>query len=77
MKRETLVALDEARRNGRAVVRALNTSSGEERLVDPATDTSPLGQEAAKAARADQSGTAEIEGRHWFLRVYNPPLDLA
>jgi xanthine dehydrogenase accessory factor len=29
------------------------------------------------AARADQSGNAEVEGRNWFLAVYNPPLDLA
>ena len=29
-----------------------------------------------EAARADKSGPAEIEGRNWFLGVYNPPLDL-
>ncbi len=77
MKRETLLALNEARRANRAIVRATDLETGEERLVDPHTDKSPLGVAAASAARADQSGSAEIEGRTWFLSVFNPPLDLA
>lgn len=77
MKRETLAALNDARRAGRAIVRATEMQSGEEKLVDPASDTSPLGIAAANAARADQSGPLEIEGKNWFLAVYNPPLDLA
>jgi xanthine dehydrogenase accessory factor len=76
MRRETLLALDEARRAGRAVVRATDLATGEERLVDPARDTSPLGIAAAHAARADQSAPVEIDGRSWFLSVLNPPLDL-
>ncbi|HUJ02387.1 MAG TPA: XdhC family protein [Rhizomicrobium sp.] len=76
MKRETLFALNAARRAGHAVVRASDVQTGEERLIDPAKDTSPLGIAAAQAARADQSGPVEIEGRSWFLAVYNPPLDL-
>ncbi|HEX4293117.1 MAG TPA: XdhC family protein [Rhizomicrobium sp.] len=76
MRRETLQALNEARRAGRAVVRATDMESGEDRLVDPATDTSPLGIACASAARADQSGTADIDGRPWFLAVFNPPLEL-
>jgi xanthine dehydrogenase accessory factor len=76
MKRETLLALNEARRKGRAVVRASNLATGEEKLIDPAMDTSPLGLEAARAARADQSGPVEIGGETWFLGVFNPPLDL-
>lgn len=77
MKRETLTAINEARRAGRAIVRATNLASGEDQLIDPATDTSPLGEAAAGAARADQSGPAQIEGQNWFLAVFNPPLDLA
>jgi xanthine dehydrogenase accessory factor len=76
MKRETLAALNAARRRGEAIVRAVNLANGDEKLVDPYTDKSALGVAAADAARADQSGNVEIEGRSWFLEVYNPPLDL-
>jgi xanthine dehydrogenase accessory factor len=76
MQRETLYALNEARRAGRAVVRATDMESGEDRLVDPATDASPLGIACANAARADQSGTVDVDGRSWFLAVFNPPLEL-
>jgi xanthine dehydrogenase accessory factor len=76
MKLATLKALNEARRDGRAIVRATDLASGEEMLIDPAADASPLGQAAAGAARADTSGPAQIEGRSWFLSVFNPPLDL-
>jgi xanthine dehydrogenase accessory factor len=76
MKRHTLQALDDARREGRAVVRAVDLASGEEALVDPASESSELGTAAAKAARADQSTSVEIGGRTWFLTVYNPSLDL-
>ena len=77
MKRETLLALNEARRAGKAILRATDIATGEERLIDPYTDKSGLGVAAAEAARADASGTVEIDGRSWFLSVYNPPLDLA
>jgi xanthine dehydrogenase accessory factor len=77
MKRRVLKALDDARREGRATVRAVELLSGEEALIDPANDSSELGKAAAKAARADQSTSVEIDGRTWFLTVYNPPLDLA
>jgi xanthine dehydrogenase accessory factor len=76
MRRETLKALNEARRVGRAVVRAVDLDAGEERLIDPASDTSSVGLAAAAAARADRSAPVEIEGRSWFLAVYNPPLEL-
>jgi xanthine dehydrogenase accessory factor len=77
VKHHILKTLNAARRAGRAIVRATDLASGEERLLDPATDLSPLGQAAAGAARADTSGPAQIEGRSWFLAVFNPPLDLA
>jgi xanthine dehydrogenase accessory factor len=77
LKRETLAQINDARRAGRAIVRATNLVSGEDRLIDPASDTSPLGEAAAGAARADTSGSADVEGESWFLAVFNPPLDLA
>jgi xanthine dehydrogenase accessory factor len=77
MKRGTLKALNDARAAGRAIVRAVDLATGDERLIDPATDTSALGRAAADAARTDQSASIEIEGRSWFLSVFNPPLDLA
>ena len=76
MRRYTLLALNGARREGRALVLATDLATGEEKLVDPAGDRSPLGAEAARAARADQSAPVEIDGRTWFLAVHNPPLDL-
>ena len=72
--RRALIALNAARAAGRAIVRAV--AGGEEKLIDPHSDASPLGVAAAEAARADISGPVEIEGRSWFLTVYNPPLDL-
>ncbi len=76
MNRATLQTINEARDAGRAIVRAVDLEGGDERLIDPASDTSPLGLAAAGAARADTSGPAQIEGRSWFLAVFNPPLDL-
>jgi len=76
LNRETLARINQARRDARAIVRATNLATGEERMIDPTADKSPLGEAAAGAARADTSGPAQIEGQSWFLAVYNPPLDL-
>jgi len=76
MKRETLEALREARRIGKAAVRAVDLATGEEKLLDPVDDGSPLGRAAADAARMDRSGMADAGGRSWFLEVHNIPLDL-
>ncbi|HEY2033698.1 MAG TPA: XdhC family protein [Rhizomicrobium sp.] len=76
MKRETLTVLNDLRRQGRAVVRAVDLATGDETLVDPHTDKTAVGLAAADAARADTSANVEIDGRTWFLEVYNPPLDL-
>ncbi len=76
MRRSTLEALNAARRERRAIVRAVDLELGEEVLVDPALDRSALGLVAARAAGADSSAPAEIEGRTWFIEVYNPPLEL-
>jgi len=76
MRRETLASLNAARRVGRAIVRATDLKTGDEIVLDPTSDVTPLGTVAALAARADQSTTIELDGRSWFLAVYNPPLDL-
>ncbi len=76
MRRETLQALNTAKRAGKAVVRAIDLETNEEKLLDLSSDIGALGIAAVNAARADQSGPVEIEGRNWFLSVYNPPLDL-
>jgi len=76
VKRPILESIQAARREGRTIVRAVDLASGEEHVIDPARDTSPMGMAATKAARTDQSGMVEIGDRCWFLTVYNPPLDL-
>src|SRR5690348_13696516 len=76
MKIETLNAINDARQAGRAIVRATDLATGDDVLIEPGADASPLAEAAAGAARADTSGPAVIEGRSWFLSVFNPPLDL-
>ncbi len=76
MKPATLLAINAARREGRALVRALDVDSGEEKLIDPATDASPLGLAAGRALRTDVSTSVTLEGRHWFLTVYNVPWEI-
>jgi xanthine dehydrogenase accessory factor len=77
MRRDTLEAINNARAAGLAIVRATDLKTGEEVLVDPASDKSELGVAAAEAARADQSRSVDVGGRIWFLSLFNPPLDLA
>jgi len=76
VKRETLHALRKARARGRPIVRALELSSGEERLIDAFDDASELVRAGAEAARSDRSNSVEIDGRRWFLEVHNAPPDL-
>jgi xanthine dehydrogenase accessory factor len=75
MKRSVLETL--VRDASRPWVRALDPVSGEERLIDPYKDDTPLGQAARKAAAADTSAEIELDGRTWFLEVHNPPLEMA
>ncbi len=77
MRAGILSQINEARHAGRAIVRATDMETGEDHLIDPYADQSPLGLAAAAAARDDRSAPTEIEGRAWFLSVFNPPLDLA
>jgi CTP:molybdopterin cytidylyltransferase MocA/xanthine/CO dehydrogenase XdhC/CoxF family maturation factor len=76
MRREILEQLMAARREGRTLVRALDVESGEEKILDPASDTSALGLAAAAAARDDVNRTVTIEARSWLLTVYNTPWEL-
>lgn len=76
MRRETLQKLMTARREGRTLVRAVNLASGEERLVDPALDISPLGKAASAAAREDTSRRIALEDSDWFLTPYSVPWEI-
>jgi xanthine dehydrogenase accessory factor len=77
MKRKTLEAINRARRERRAIVRAVDVDTGDERLIEPGKETSVMGLAATAAARADKSGPVEIDGSNCFLSVHNPPLDMA
>jgi len=74
MKRTILDAL--TRDTARPRIRALDRALGEERLIDPFSDETPLGLAARAAARTDTSGEVEIDGRTWFLEVHNPALEM-
>jgi xanthine dehydrogenase accessory factor len=76
MRLETLAKLAAARREGRPMVRAVDPASGEERLIDPTSDGSPLGRAAAEALARDASGRVTVESRDWFLTLYNVPQEL-
>jgi CTP:molybdopterin cytidylyltransferase MocA/xanthine/CO dehydrogenase XdhC/CoxF family maturation factor len=76
MQRAILEKLIAARHEGRVLVRALDTESGTELLIDPALDNSPLGLAARAAAEEDASRHANVEGRSWLLTVYNTPWEL-
>ncbi len=65
-----------ARREGRTLVRAVNLTSGEERLVDPASDTSALGIAANAAAREDTGCRIALEDSEWFLTPYQVPWEI-
>ena len=70
--------LKEARDGHRAAVLATDLATGESVLRYPGEPRGDALAEAAKLqARKDQSATIAIDGRNWFLTVFNPPLDLA
>jgi xanthine dehydrogenase accessory factor len=78
LQQEIIAELRNARDAHRAVVLATDLPTGESRIVYPdggATDALTI---AARAqARRDESGSVEVDGKSWFLTVFNPPLDLA
>lgn len=78
LQRQTLAELKSARDAGRAVALATNLATGESHVVYPGSDAADALTIAARAqARRDESGSLDIEGKNWFLTVFNPPLDLA
>jgi xanthine dehydrogenase accessory factor len=77
VKRATLHALTAARLDGRPIVLATALDTGEEHVIDPTLPpNTPLDTAAREAALKDQSSNAEIDGRGWFLNVFNPPLQM-
>jgi CTP:molybdopterin cytidylyltransferase MocA/xanthine/CO dehydrogenase XdhC/CoxF family maturation factor len=70
MRRDTLRQLLEARGSGQVLVRALDITSGAEKLINPQTDRSPLGRAAAEAAKTGLSTRTSVDGTDWFLSVY-------
>lgn len=77
MKRATLHALTAARLSGRPIVLAKNIDSGDERLIDPTlAPKTALETAAREAALKDKSSPTDVNGRAWFLNVFNPPLQM-
>lgn len=73
----TIAALTRARDAMRAVVLATDLSSGESRLIDLNERGGDALADAARVqARRDESASVDVEGKSWFLTVFNPPLDL-
>jgi CTP:molybdopterin cytidylyltransferase MocA/xanthine/CO dehydrogenase XdhC/CoxF family maturation factor len=71
MRREILQRILAARREGRTIIRALDVESGAEELLDPQSDTSALARAARQALHSDAGRHVTVEGRTWFLTVYN------
>ncbi len=69
--------LERAREARRAVVLASDLASGDSRVVFPDAGDDPLAALARAQTRRDESATVELNGKSWFLTVFNPPLDLA
>jgi CTP:molybdopterin cytidylyltransferase MocA/xanthine/CO dehydrogenase XdhC/CoxF family maturation factor len=76
MRRTTLEEILAARRESRILVRALDSETGQEQLIDPEHDQSPLGRIAADVAARDASRMIDLEGRRLFLSVYNAPWEI-
>jgi CTP:molybdopterin cytidylyltransferase MocA/xanthine/CO dehydrogenase XdhC/CoxF family maturation factor len=75
MRRATLEHLIAMRQGGRTAIRALDVETGEESLIDP-TDLSPLGRAAAAAMEAGLGGRVMVDGRSWFLTIYDAPWEI-
>lgn len=74
--RDDLLALNAAHIDKRAIVRAVNLSTGEAHIVDPDRDGTALWPIAADVIREGSSRLAVIDGQPWFFCLYNPPVDL-
>ena len=71
----TLAQLSAARAEARPVVLATRLPGGEQRILPDPEAPPALNDAAARALRADRSGTVEVDGA-WFLHAFNPPLRL-
>jgi CTP:molybdopterin cytidylyltransferase MocA/xanthine/CO dehydrogenase XdhC/CoxF family maturation factor len=58
------------------LVRVLDLESGDEQLVDPAGDDSPLGRIAVEVVEQDVSRNVLLDGRRLFMTVYNAPWEI-
>ncbi|MBI1239387.1 MAG: xanthine dehydrogenase [Alphaproteobacteria bacterium] len=76
MKRETLLALNAARRAGRAVVLASDMTTAAARLITAGDKDDPLAEDAREALRLDKARIVEKDGAATMLTPYNPPLEL-
>lgn len=76
MKRETLAALNAARRAGRAVVLASDMKTAAARLIAAGDNDDPLAEEARSALRLDKARIVETDGAAIMLTPHNPPLEL-
>ena len=76
MTPELIRAVEQARREGRAVVLATNLSDGRQFLLPSPNAPGSLGHEAKVALMADESRTVRLGSADWFLHVHNPKLRL-
>jgi len=73
-----LDSLARAEKKSKAAVLASDLESTAWQLIYPDEgNDDPFVTAARNAARSDKSGVVEIDGKNWFLTVFNPPLDLA
>lgn len=80
MKRDTLNALRQARRDGVAVALVTSLPAGEQRLVlggaGAIAQDEPLAAEVARALAADRAEVVTSEGIEYLIEPHNPPLRL-
>lgn len=83
MKRDTLNALRQARRDGKAVALVTALPSGEQRLVPLGAELAgaetlaePLAAAVAKALAKDRAEVVEIDSVEYLIEPHNPPLRL-
>lgn len=76
MTPEIVAALEQAKRDKRAVVLATRLPDGMQRLLPDPAAADALNAAAESALAEDWSGTLKIGSEDWFLHSQNPPLRL-
>jgi xanthine dehydrogenase accessory factor len=76
MKSASLEALQEARAAKQPVVFATRLSDGYQVLLPSPDASEALNGAARRALARDENKTLEIDGAHWFLHAYSPPVRL-